>query len=100
MNTDDFISVNQLTVYYNIEKSFFTELNEIGLIEISTIEESEYIPLDQIAAIEKMVRMRQDLALNIEGIDVVFNLLKKIDHLQDELNAAKRRLRLYEGGED
>jgi hypothetical protein len=43
-----------------------------------------------------MIRMHQELDVNIEGIDVVFNLLQKIDGLQNELTALKNRLRLYE----
>ena len=31
-----------------------------------------------------------------EGIDIVFNLLQKIEHLQKELVTTKNRLRLYE----
>ena len=40
--------------------------------------------------------MHQELDVNIEGIDVVFNLLQKIDDLQNELISVKNRLRLYE----
>ena len=40
--------------------------------------------------------MHQELDVNIEGIDVVFNLLQKIDTLQKELTALKNRLNLYE----
>ena len=46
--------------------------------------------------IEKMIRMHQELDVNIEGIDVVFNLLQKIDSLQKELANVRNRLRLYE----
>ena len=40
--------------------------------------------------------MHQELDVTIEGIDVVFNLLQKIDALQKELTALKNRLNLYE----
>jgi hypothetical protein len=40
--------------------------------------------------------MHQELDVNIEGIDVVFNLLQKIDTLQKELVKVKNRLRFYE----
>ena len=76
--------------------SFFSNLNEIGLIEIKTIESSQYIDSDSVYEIEKIVRMHQELDVNIEGIDVVFNLLQKIDTLQKELTALKNRLNLYE----
>jgi hypothetical protein len=43
-----------------------------------------------------MIRIHKELDINTEGIDVVFNLLQKIDTLQNELISTKNRLRLYE----
>ena len=96
MNIEKLIPLSSLYNHYNVEMSFIYNLNEIGLIEILTIDETKYIKPDAIYEIEKMIRMHQDLAVNIEGIDVVFNLLQKIDNLQNELISVKNRLRLYE----
>ncbi|MDO9136514.1 MAG: chaperone modulator CbpM [Lutibacter sp.] len=43
-----------------------------------------------------MIRMHLDLNINIEGIDIAFNLLQKIDELENELISIKNRLRIYE----
>lgn len=96
MNVKNFIPLSSLYNHYNVEMSFFFNLNEMGLIDIITVNETKYIHPDAIYEIEKMIRIHQELAVNIEGIDVVFNLLKKIDDLQNELISVKNRLRLYE----
>ena len=96
MNMENLISIPVLCAHYEVEMSFFTNLNEMGLLEIKTIESKQYIDSDAIYEIEKMIRMHQELDVNIAGIDVVFNLLQKIDGLQNELTALKNRLRLYE----
>lgn len=96
MNMENLIPIPLLCAHYEVEMSFFTNLNEMGLLEIKTIETSQYIDSDAVYKIEKMVRMHQELDVNIEGIDIVFNLLQKIDMLQNELTALKNRLRLYE----
>jgi hypothetical protein len=93
---ENLIPIPLLCAHYEVEMSFFTNLNEMGLLEIKTIETSQYIDSDAVYEIEKMVRMHQELDVNIEGIDIVFNLLQKIDMLQNELTALKNRLRLYE----
>jgi hypothetical protein len=93
---ENLIPIPLLCAHYEVEMSFFTNLNEMGLLEIKTIETSQYIDSDAVYEIEKMVRMHQELDVNIEGIDIVFNLLQKIDVLQNELTALKNRLRLYE----
>lgn len=96
MNKEKFIPLLKLCELYKIEMSFFSSLNEIGLIQITNIEESKYIHKDKINDIEKMIRMHRDLEINIEGIDIAFNLLQKIDELENELNTIKNRLRIYE----
>lgn len=96
MSLENFIPVNTLCTHYKVELSFFDNLNAIGLIEIQTVEEMQYVHRDSIYDIEKMIRMHQDLDVNIEGIDVVLNLLQKIDALKKEIHAVRNRLRLYE----
>ena len=96
MSKENFIPLHKLCELYKVEMSFFSSLNEIGLIQITAIEESQYIHKDKIIDIEKMIRMHRDLEINIEGIDIAFNLLQKIDELESELNSIKNRLRIYE----
>jgi len=92
MSNENYILINNLCKHYNVEMSFFNSLNEFGLIEIISVEESQYIHHDKIIDIEKMIRIHQELNVNIEGIDVVFNLLNKIEELQNELIITKNRL--------
>jgi hypothetical protein len=96
MNLDNLIPVTTLCTHYNVEMPFFGQLNEMGLIQIQIIEETQYIHPDRIYEIEKIIRLYQELDINIEGIDVIMNLLKKIDDLQNELIAVKNRLGIYE----
>lgn len=96
MNLEKLIPITELCSHYEVEVSFFTNLNEMGLVQIKTVETTPYIESDSIFEVEKMIRMHQDLAVNTEGIDVVFNLLQKIDALQNEVTTLKNRLRLYE----
>lgn len=96
MNTENLIPLTQLCLHYQVELSFFSSLNEIGLIEIETIEQSQFLHPDKINDVEKMIRLYHELNVNLEGIDVVFNLLQKVEALQDELISVKNRLQAYE----
>lgn len=96
MKIENYIAINELCNHYEIDISFFTNLNEIGLIEITTIESSFWIDREKIHTVEKMIRLHKDLDINLEGIDTIFNLLDKIEELQRDLNEAKNRLKLYE----
>ncbi|MGB5205225.1 MAG: chaperone modulator CbpM [Eudoraea sp.] len=96
MELKDFIPIVQLCEHYSVEVSFFNELHEEGLISITTLEKTSYLHQDKISDVEKMIRIHRELNINTEGIDAVFNLLQKIDSLQNELNKLHNRLRLYE----
>lgn len=96
MNTENLILLNTVCLNYQVELSFFTHLNEVGLIEITFIEQSPYIREDKMYDIERMIRMHHELEVNVEGIDVVFNLLEKIDLLKKDLISTKNRLKRYE----
>ncbi|TDE06917.1 MerR family transcriptional regulator [Flavobacterium sandaracinum] len=96
MKMENLIPIPELCILYTVELSFFTNLSEMGLLEIKTIESKEYIDSDAIYEIEKIIRIHKELDVNIAGIDVVLNLLQKIDGLHNELNTLRNRLRLYE----
>ncbi|MCF6223997.1 MAG: chaperone modulator CbpM [Flavobacteriaceae bacterium] len=90
------ILIETLCLNYQVEFSFFKTLNKEGLIRILTIEQQQFIHQDEIGNLEKIIRLHDELHINIEGIDCVINLLQKLDHLKEELNDVKNRLRLYE----
>lgn len=96
MNPDNLIPINTLSTQYNVEISFFSSLYEFELIEIITIEQVQYIRVDKINDLEKIIRIHNELGINMEGIDVVLNMLTKIQKLENELNTVKNRLGLYE----
>lgn len=96
MNTRSLILIDQLCAHYEVEESFFSHLQEFGFIEIEILEGSHFLHEDKIDYVEKIIRMRHDLNINLEGIDTILHLLEKINQLQSELLATRNRLRLYE----
>lgn len=90
------ISTKTICFHYNIEISFVNALKKMGLIQIEIIEQNEFMHQDQIGNLEKIIRIHNDLKVNLEGIDVVFNLLEKEKQLRKELITLKNKLSLYE----
>lgn len=95
MNAAHYISLDELCSHYRIEQSFMLKLNEAGLIELQTIEKVHCVHADCLADVEKMIRMHQELEINLEGIDTIFHLLSRIDQLQEELEKARSQLRIH-----
>ena len=98
MNTENFIQLKEICLYYKVEASFLEQAENAGLVELTTYEKERYLHLEHIATIEKILRLHTELSVNLEGIDVIFNLLDKMGRLQDELGEARAKLALYEKG--
>lgn len=96
MDTRNLIPIKQFCERYEIEFSFINSLNEYGLIEITYIEKDQFIELEKINEVEKMIRLYHELGVNLEGIDIITNLLKRIENLQNEINTIQNKLNIYE----
>lgn len=96
MQTQHLISADEFCTHYTVEYSFINSLQQFGLIEIETIEDNSFINPDKLLDLEKFVRLHYDLDINIEGIEAITYLLQKMNSLQQEVNALKSRLSLYE----
>ena len=98
MENEKLILIEQLCSHYHIETSFIESLSEYGLIEITEVEESQYVSANQLKDIEKMIRLHFELHINLEGIDVIYHLLQKMDRLHSELRSIKNQLHLDNPG--
>lgn len=96
METRDLILIEHFCANHELELSFIDSLHEFGLIEVIIQEDNKYIHQEQLNEVEKMMRMHYDLDINMEGIDVISHLLKRMNSLQKELIETQNRLRLFE----
>jgi len=96
MQTENLIDIKEFCVNHNIEISFISSLKQTGLIEITTVKETEFIDAEQLQQLEKFIRFYYELDINLEGIETINHLLKRINYLQDEIIMLKNKLRLYE----
>lgn len=96
MNNSKLIPIQHICTVHEIEYTFITELKDYGLVELLIDEEKECIVEEQLPILEKMIRLHYDLNVNLEGLDVISNLLTKIESLQQTLLTTENRLRLHE----
>ena len=96
MKNEILISADEFCVHHHIEFSFIRNLQEFGMIEIVTEQETNYIPESQLEKLERILRLHQDLEINVEGIDAITHLLTRLNDMQIENALLKNKLRLYE----
>jgi DNA-binding transcriptional MerR regulator len=60
------------------------------------VEAHMYMYPQDIEEIERISRLQEELGINLEGIDALNHMIRKVNHLEKELKIAKDRLRIYE----
>lgn len=95
MNTE-LIIIKEYCVRNQVDPEFIIQLESEGLIQINIIEDERYIHVSQLTLLDRYIRWHYDLSINIEGIDVIQNLLYKIDDMQKEILRLRERVRLLD----
>jgi len=96
METRDVISIQTLCKRYNVPVSFINTLQEFEFIELIVENNNRFLKTAHIKDVEKIMRLHYDLDINLEGVDVIYNLLKQVHTLKKEITELNNRLRLYE----
>ncbi|MBA3648061.1 MAG: chaperone modulator CbpM [Chitinophagales bacterium] len=96
MSSTDLIRADQFCSNHQIDLSFITSLQKYELITATVQDGSIFIPAEELKKLEKMVRLHYDLAINIEGIEAITHLLKRVENLQQEIMHLKNCLLRYE----
>src|SRR3954454_22020070 len=96
MQQDELIRAEDFCTHYNITLSFINSLREYGLIELTFIEETSYIPQWQLQKLEQLIRLHYDLDINFEGIEAITHLLERMKNLQSEITRLRNKLSVYE----
>ncbi len=96
MATAHLITTTDLCTYYNVEHTFITSLQDAGLLHITVVNETTYVPEDELQQLEKMIHLHHDLEINIAGIEAITHLLARVEQMQDDVRLLRNRLRMYE----
>lgn len=96
MDNDELISIREFCRHHNIEVTFIHSLQESKLIDVVVIREEAYVHTEQLRRLEKIVRLYYDLDINLEGIEVINDLLDRIEGMQSEINKLRNRMNLFD----
>ena len=86
------IAADDICRYHQVEYTFIRSLGDAGLLELKVVEQSTYIPEDDLQKLERMIRMHHELEINVAGIEAIFHLLERVGQMQEELRVLRNRL--------
>lgn len=96
MERTNFIAIDAFCSSWNIEISFINSLKDNGLIDVLIVEEIACIEISQLSKLEKLIRFYYELDINLEGIETIMHLLKRMNEMHGEITNLRNQLRLYE----
>ncbi|NDV47044.1 hypothetical protein D0T49_08280 [Paludibacter sp. 221] len=88
----ELILLNEYCRKSRAELDFILRLESEGLIETEVQGDARYISLSQLSDLDMFTRLYYDLSINIEGIDVINNMLGKMRKMEHELSVLRRQL--------
>lgn len=95
MNTN-YVLVKEYCTRANIEPEFILDLGNEGLLEITIVDNEHSLDISQLDLLERYIRWHYDLEVNIAGIDVIQNLLNRIEEMQSEMTRLQHIARMLD----
>jgi chaperone modulatory protein CbpM len=88
------IALTEICTYHEVEYTFINSLSEAGLVELKVVNKTTYIPETELQKLEKMIRLRNELEINIAGIEAITHLLERIEQMQEEMRRLRNKPRI------
>ena len=90
------ISISDFCTSHQISRALIVAFRSYGLIQIVEQKDNWYLSIDELPKAEKILRLHAELDVNLEGIEVITQLLIGIEDMQSEIIRLRNRLALYE----
>ena len=74
-----YVTVQQFCAFHQCETVIIEEFIEHGICEAHVRGEIMVIPEPQVPRIERALRLYLDLGVNVPGIDIILNLLDRLE---------------------
>ncbi len=92
MKNENLVPAEDFCLHHNIEYSFISSLGESGIINVTSVQKSTFLEVDDLGKLEKFIRLHYDLQINLEGLETINHLLEKIENMQEELRLLQNRM--------
>ncbi len=96
MESEDLIVVEVFCTICEVERTLMDEFEEFGLVEIIQNNGLKYIHINQLPQVQKIIKFHNELNINKEGIEVVLNLLDRLNEKNAKIKYLQDKLKLYE----
>ena len=78
------ISIEEIVRIYRIDNHFLNDLIQSELLHPQTENSTQYIVYEELSHLERFTNWHYDLEINLPGIEIIHNLLNKMEALRNE----------------
>ncbi len=93
--TKQLLKIDDICKIYDVENDFINEIFEYELITPIKTGSDLYIEDEELPVLEKIINLYYDLGVNLEGIEIIMNLLERIDEMNEEINRLQRIVKYF-----
>ncbi len=86
------IATKDICTYHEVEYTFISSLSEAGLVELKVVNKTTYIPESGLQKLERMIRLHNELEINVAGIEAITHLLERVEQMQEEMRRLRNRV--------
>jgi hypothetical protein len=91
MKPEGFIQISEICLHYDLAPEYLFSLRDHGLLAITEEANEWYLEEAALVELERVLRLQEDLQLNLDGIAVIQHLLERIHAMQQEIRVLKSR---------
>lgn len=96
MEEQNYISIRTFCELHDVKESFVRSMCEFEIVRVDQEKGESLLSVDELPLLEKMVRLHNELDINVEGVQAVFHLLQQVENLQDEVAMLRRKLSRFD----
>lgn len=86
------IATTDICTYHEVEYTFISSLSEAGLVKLKVVNKTTYIPESELQKLERMIRLHNELEINVAGIEAIIHLLERVEQMQEEMRRLRNRV--------
>lgn len=86
------IATTDICTYHEVEYTFINSLSEAGLVKLKVVNKTTYLPGSELQKLERMIRLHNELEINVAGIEAITHLLERVEQMQEEMRRLRNRV--------
>lgn len=96
MKEESYILIQHYCETTSVDPEFIEQLFEYGLIQHLEHGDAPAVHQEELPIIERMARLHYDLEVNLEGLQVIAHMRKKMIQMQKQMIDLERKLKRFE----